>query len=397
MTQQLINEFIVYITFKCNFSCKMCTQNTVPKLQEMSVEDWDKIFKEIETYYPNSTIIFLGGEPTTYKDFDKLLEKVSCHKLHKHIVSNGYNLLEYLPIIKKHHCGVTLSIDGINDTHDKIRNKKGAFKKAENMLKEMHKINIALAKRKFDLYFITNFAILLLKNLRKNFLLTLLHKNLYNIENKLKKFAKAWYKKNNSPGEADKKIPIYYNINFVMLPDNIDEMYDYIDRMLQHKPNEIILNHPRFISLEKDFEMKKVFENLYPNPYSSRLITREDIEFSAEYVKKMNGMLKYIFSKYDRKTVKEFPEFNSEEERIAYYTDEGYNLRKEQRCLSPYKIPFIFPDGTISSCIYNSLGNCKTTEIKAIWESESAVKTREYLDNNGNFPVCSRCTCFYKQ
>ena len=95
--------------------------------------------------------------------------------------------------------------------------------------------------------------------------------------------------------------------------------------------------------------------------------------------------------------MEEFPKFNSKEERIAYYTEEaGYTLRPDKRCLSLDKIPFIFPDGTLANCLYNSLGNVLETPISELWQNEIANKTRKYINENGNFPTCGRCTCFYK-
>ena len=165
-----INEFITYITFRCNYKCKMCTQEGISKMKELSAKEWDKIFKDIEKNYPDSTLIILGGEPTLHKDFTEILERATYHNINKHVVSNGYYIEKFLPVIKKNFCGVTLSIDGIGETHDKIRNFKGAFEKAENALKKMKEMNEHL---------------------------------------------------------LPEELPLYYNINFVMLPDNIDEIILY--------------------------------------------------------------------------------------------------------------------------------------------------------------------------
>lgn len=335
-----INEFITYITFRCNYKCKMCTQEGISQMKELNAKEWDKIFKDIEKNYPDSTLIILGGEPTLHKNFVEILERATCRNINKHIVTNGYFLEKYLPDIKRNYCGVTVSIDGIGKTHDTIRNHEGAFEKAENVLMKMHEMNQHLL-----------------------------------------------------PEEE----PIYYNINFVMLPDNIDEIYDFIDRMLKHDPREIVLNHPRYVSTEKDNEMHTIMTDLYTHSYTQRLMMRQDTGFSEEYVQKLNKTIEDIKSKYDPEIIKEFPNF-TEQERLDYYNDEkAYKLRKNQRCLSPQKIPFFFPDGTVASCLYNVLGNATKQPIEKIWNNEIANKTRFYLNKNGNFPTCARCTCFYKE
>ncbi len=340
MSQQTINEFITYITFRCNFKCKMCTQEGIPHTKELSAKEWDKIFKDIEMNFPGSTLILLGGEPTLHKDFAEILERATYHNIHKHIVTNGFFLEKFLPVIKKNYCGVTVSIDGIGKTHDQIRNVENAFLKAENALKKMNEINLNLL-----------------------------------------------------PGE----MPLYYNINFVMLPDNINEIYDFIDRMLEYNPREIILNHPRYVSTSKDNEMHSIISSLYTQPYTQRLMMRQDVSFPKDYILKLNEIIKDVKSKYDPVVVKEFPDL-TEQERLDYYDDDKvYNIRKKQHCLSPYKIPFFFPDGTVASCLYNVLGNARKEPLSKIWNNQIADKTRFYLDRNGNFPVCTRCTCFYKE
>ena len=52
-----IDEFITYLTFRCNYSCKMCTQEGLPHPKELSVEEWDKIFADIEKNYPDAYVV----------------------------------------------------------------------------------------------------------------------------------------------------------------------------------------------------------------------------------------------------------------------------------------------------------------------------------------------------
>ena len=96
-----INEFITYITFRCNYKCKMCTQEGISQMKELNAKEWDKIFKDIEKNYPDSTLIILGGEPTLHKDFVEILERATCRNINKHIVTNGYFLEKNLPDIKR--------------------------------------------------------------------------------------------------------------------------------------------------------------------------------------------------------------------------------------------------------------------------------------------------------
>ena len=335
---QNIQEILIYLTQKCNYSCKMCTQDGLPPISELSVEQWDKIFSDIKKDYPNAFLIFLGGEPTLHKDFEKILDSATKHHFNKHVVTNGSFLKEYLPAIKRNYCGITISIDGIGQTHDKIRNAKGAYEKAVNALKIMYDFNKSLSEEDYHLY---------------------------------------------------------YSINFVMLPENVGEIRDFVKEMLPFEPKDITLNHTRYASFEKRLEMRDEMVKLFENPYNQHLMMRSNIDFSKEYVKKMNEIVKDLKSSY-APIVKEFPDL-TEEERLAYYDDEKvYDLRPNWRCPSPYKIPTILPDGTVLSCLYNNLGNILEQPLSALWNNEIAQKTRNYLDKNVKFLACGRCTCYYK-
>lgn len=317
----------------------MCTQEGLPDFKELTGKQWDKIFTDIEKKYPNSTMVFIGGEPTLHKDFEEIIERATCHNLHKHLVTNGYFLEKHLDLLKKHQCGITISVDGLGETHDKIRNKKGAFKKIESAVNKITEIN-----------------------------------------------------QNLLPGEK----PLWFNINFVILPENYQTIYEFLDTMLTYSPNKIVLSHPRHVSAELNQKMKDVLSYIYYEPFVPKLMMREKTDFSADYVKKINTVLKDVKSKYDPALVAEHPDF-TEKERLFYYDEKDLDkIRPEDRCFSPYKIPFILPDGTISGCLYNTLGNAMAQSVKTIWASEIAEKIREYLDKNNQFPVCKRCTCFYK-
>jgi len=335
---QKIQEILIYLTQRCNYSCKMCTQDGLPPIEEMSIEKWDKIFSDIERDFPNSFLIFLGGEPMLYRDFDEILSCATKHNLRKHTVTNGSFLKEHLTAIKQNFCGVTISLDGLNQTHDKIRNARGAYDTAIEAIKEMYEYNKTV---------------------------------------------------------EDENFGYFYYVNYVMLPENIDGTMDFLAELMKYKPRNIILNHTRYASFEKRLEMRDEMTKIFENPYNQHLMMRSIIDFPQDYVLKMNEIVKNAKNAF-APVVKEFPDL-TEEERLAYYNDEKvYNLRPNWKCPSPYKIPTVLPDGTVLSCLYNKLGNAYEQPISELWENEIAKKTRDYLDKNTKFLACGRCTCYYK-
>ena len=335
---QNVSEILIYLTQKCNYSCKMCTQEGLPFIPELGVEEWDKILAGIKKDYPDAFLIFLGGEPTLHKDFEKILDCATKYHFNKHVVTNGSFLKDLLPAIKRNYCGVTISLDGLGDTHDKIRNAKGAYAKATEALQAMYDINKDIPEGKYHLY---------------------------------------------------------YCVNFVMLPENVDEIKDFVKEIIKYKPEDITLNHARYASLEKRLEMQKEMTQIFDNPYNQHLMMRSNIDFTQDFVLKMNETVKEVKKLY-APIVKEFPDL-SDEERLAYYDDSKvYDLRPNWRCPSPYKIPTILPDGTVMSCLYNNLGNIREHSLAELWNNDVANKTRDFLYKNKKFLTCGRCTCYYK-
>jgi MoaA/NifB/PqqE/SkfB family radical SAM enzyme len=334
-----IQEILIYLTQKCNYSCKMCTQSGLKQIENLDLEKWDKIFQSISQDFPNSMIIFLGGEPTLHKDFYQILELTKKYHLYKqHVVTNGSFLLENLHKLKKNYCGMTISIDGLRNTHDKIRNSKGAYDRTVSAIKEMYKRNKTI---------------------------------------------------------LEKRERYFYGINYVMLPENIDETEDFVKEFIKYNPKDITLNHVRFAPIDSIISIEKQMKDIFPEIKTERhLMTRQTISFSKEYVLKMNEVIKR--AKSISPLVKEFPDF-TEQERIDYYDEEKIiTLKPDLICPSPYKIPTILPDGTVLSCLYNKLGNILETPLSVLWQNEIANRTRLYLDENKKFLACSRCTCRYK-
>jgi radical SAM protein with 4Fe4S-binding SPASM domain len=97
-----------------------------------------------------------------------------------------------------------------------------------------------------------------------------------------------------------------------------------------------------------------------------------------------------------------YPNF-SREELIRYYkepcfTRPGIYPELPSKCLSPWIVAYVFPDGEVKPCLNctYSFGNIKTSRFAEIWNSQKAVTYRRVLKKNGIFPLCSRCTELYR-
>lgn len=136
----------IAINNACNFRCKMCdygqkedtaglSDNWRTDEQPISVDKWIQIFRK----YHIDRIQVNGVEPLLYDEIDNFLIRVGATKP-IFLTTNGYLIDEHLESIKRGVQELTVSIDGIGDTHDEIRGVRGAFERATNGLDELKKI-----------------------------------------------------------------------------------------------------------------------------------------------------------------------------------------------------------------------------------------------------------------
>lgn len=81
------------ITRKCNFCCDFCGVYDNNQ-KELSLEDNMKIIEKIFNIYPSKkkTIVVIGGEPTLYNEYEKILSELIIHKNKEDVIclfSNG--------------------------------------------------------------------------------------------------------------------------------------------------------------------------------------------------------------------------------------------------------------------------------------------------------------------
>lgn len=138
----MIKSLVIAITEKCNLRCTMCniwkTQNPV----NLALDNFEK-------FHNLKYINISGGEPFLRTDLYEIIKTLKKNNPQVAIIisSNGFltnqivGLMEKLIFIDKN-IGIRISIDGISDTHDKIRGFSGSFERAIETLKELQKNNI---------------------------------------------------------------------------------------------------------------------------------------------------------------------------------------------------------------------------------------------------------------
>ena len=137
-----------HLTERCNLRCTHCYQNEAIIKEELSLEEKymvvDKFVDFIKMFnqksYSQGVLNITGGEPFVYKDLEPLLAYISKFKeyLSFNFLSNGTLINDKtIALIQKYKpLFVQISIDGDQETHDKIRG-KGAFETSMKGIKRL--------------------------------------------------------------------------------------------------------------------------------------------------------------------------------------------------------------------------------------------------------------------
>ena len=143
--QQKPNYAIIYIDGRCNMHCGFCIHAAVDarKTPIMDAVQWGKIFRNARSLMH---LTITGGEPFLRKDFveiiDNILSKNPVPQIS--INSNGFyieRIKKFIPeLVDKHkntEFTLSISLDGPEEIHDKVRVFKGAYKRALETINEI--------------------------------------------------------------------------------------------------------------------------------------------------------------------------------------------------------------------------------------------------------------------
>ncbi|MDD5254387.1 MAG: radical SAM protein [Candidatus Nanoarchaeia archaeon] len=144
-------NLVYYITNNCNLRCRHCfywkSLNKNNK-NELNQDELTKIAKSLK--HPLNVLSITGGEPFLRKDIVEV-----CSIFYKYnntkrinITTNGFDSEFIYESVKRilnnnprKRLTIFISLDGMEDTHNKIRNNKNAFAKVTETIKRLKQIN----------------------------------------------------------------------------------------------------------------------------------------------------------------------------------------------------------------------------------------------------------------
>jgi len=144
-----IAQWTHFVTSACNAKCRHCFYPINQRKRELTLEEIDRLLR---TMPPIRLLLFSGGEPFLRKDLPEII-----HAYHRYtrfftasIPTNGYSASRIGAMIERIcepfpdlHIGVSVSLDGMADFHDRVRQVPGLWTSAIETLRSV----VELGKR----------------------------------------------------------------------------------------------------------------------------------------------------------------------------------------------------------------------------------------------------------
>jgi hopanoid biosynthesis associated radical SAM protein HpnH len=131
-------------THLCNLACSGCgrIREYADTIQQMMT--LEECFKSVDEC-PAPVVTITGGEPFLYPQIYDLIEGVLQRGKHIYLCTNGLLLEKVLDKMKPHpNFTLNVHMDGQEETHDRILERKGSFKAAIEGIKKAKKLGFRL-------------------------------------------------------------------------------------------------------------------------------------------------------------------------------------------------------------------------------------------------------------
>jgi len=138
-----LKNLFLELTLRCNENCIHCGSkcSQFSNVKELSLEQYKKILDDVKQDFDVSKFMLniTGGEPLLRKDFFEIMDYANKLGYIWGMTSNA-TLIDDSVAEKLRKSGmrtISVSIDGLPDTHDRLRGKKGAFDEAIRGIKAL--------------------------------------------------------------------------------------------------------------------------------------------------------------------------------------------------------------------------------------------------------------------
>ena len=135
-----LNYLFWECTWRCNLSCRHCGSDCKASSTQadMPFEDFLNAILPLEKVYPRDsiTVSIMGGEPLVRKDLAECGRQLRENGFRWGIVTNGYAYDEamHVKLLSAGMGTVTVSLDGLEDNHNRLRCNEKSFERAVGAL-----------------------------------------------------------------------------------------------------------------------------------------------------------------------------------------------------------------------------------------------------------------------
>jgi len=141
----ILKDLFIEVTSMCNARCEHCGSSCGDKIptEEISSEYLKKALKEIsERYNPNDVLLNItGGEPLMRKDLFEIMDYANKLGFRWGMTSNGMLINDKVieKMVETNMETISISIDGLKETHEKFRRVPNSFDRIIENIKKMQK------------------------------------------------------------------------------------------------------------------------------------------------------------------------------------------------------------------------------------------------------------------
>lgn len=255
-----LRNLFLELTLRCNEHCIHCGSSCgeFNNIAELSLEQYKKILDDVNRDFDISKIKLdiTGGEPLLRKDFFEIMNYANKLGYIWGMTSNG-TLINEEVAKKLQKCGmrtIAISIDGLEETHDRLRGRKGAYKSA------MNGVDALIRNRNFEHIQIT--TVINHQNIKE---LPIMFEVLMNTG------INSWRVINIEPMGRAKEHP-----ELVLTNDEYRYMFDFIrEKRLQGYPLTYGCSH--FLGLEYERQVRDWYFLCNAGFYTASIMTNGDI------------------------------------------------------------------------------------------------------------------------
>jgi radical SAM protein with 4Fe4S-binding SPASM domain len=142
-----IAQWTHFVTSACNARCRHCFYPINQRQDELSLEEIDRFLRTVP---PIRLLLFSGGEPFLRKDLPEIVRAyhTHCGFYTASIPTNGYSAARIGAVIERIcaispdlHLGVTVSLDGMAEFHDQVRQVPGLWDNAIETLRTVIRLS----------------------------------------------------------------------------------------------------------------------------------------------------------------------------------------------------------------------------------------------------------------